>query len=57
MFVEPRESLLDGHGLQIGRGEALFNSLVVDRDDRGQIVKGRRTNRGAHGVSRVKVSD
>ena len=57
MFVEPRESLLHSHGLQIGRGEALFNRLVVDRDDRGQIVKSRRTNRGAHGVSRVKVSD
>ena len=38
VIVEPRAPLVDGHGTQIGGGETLLDGLVVDLDDRREIV-------------------
>ena len=45
VIVEPRRSLADGDRFEVGGCETLFDSFVVYRDDRRQIIEGCGSNR------------
>src|SRR4029453_10797387 len=40
MIVEPRRSLVDGDGFEVGGCKTLLDGFVVDRDDRRKFIDG-----------------